>query len=146
MVMTVAMILVMFAGPVMGVPVVMPVPVIMLMVVSKLALMTGVVCVVMGLLMRMLVLVRTHCFMKLVVDHLERYRINDRKKAGGHCSVKSGRFNRGCGNAITEQCHGLIERCGSSGNGIEACQRRQGVTGVGHGSISRAAICGSSAQ
>lgn len=110
MVMTVVMVV--FGVVLMGVPVVM------LMVVSMLAfvLMTTMVC--MGLLMLVLVLVLVlvlmHCFMKLVVDHLERYRIDDRKNACGHCSVKSSRLNRGCGNAIAKQCHGLIECCGSS--------------------------------
>ena len=110
MVMTVVM--VMFAVVLMGVSVVVPVvvPVLMLMVVSMLALVLMTTMVRMGVLM----LVVMHGFMKLVVDHLERYRIDDRKNAGGHCSVKRSRFNGGCGNAIAKQRHGLIECCGSS--------------------------------
>ncbi|MEI6546155.1 MAG: hypothetical protein WCN85_03960 [Burkholderiales bacterium] len=94
--------------------VLMGVPVLMLMVVRMLAfvLMTTMVC--MGLLVFVLVLVVMHCFMKLVVDHLERYRIDNCKNACGHCSVKSSRLNCGCGNAIAKQCHGFVERCSSS--------------------------------
>jgi hypothetical protein len=108
MVMTVVM--VMFAVVLMGVLVL--VPVLMLMVVSMLALVLMTTMVRMGVLVLMLVVM--HGFMKLVVDHLERYRIDDRKNAGGHCSVKRSRFNGGCGNAIAKQRHGLIECCGSS--------------------------------
>ena len=114
MVMTVVMF--MFAVVLIGVLVVIPVPVVMLMVVSMLAfvLMTTMVCMGLLVLVLMLMLVRMHCFMKLVVDHLERYRIDDRKNACGHCSVKRSRLDRGCGNAIAKQCHGFIERCCSS--------------------------------
>jgi len=53
--------------------------------------------------------------MKVVVDHLERYRINDCKSATRHCRVKRSRFNGGRGNAIAKQSHCLIEYCGRSG-------------------------------
>lgn len=110
--MVVTVVMVMFGVVLMGVPV----PVVMLMVVSMLAfvLMTTMVCMGLLMLVLLLVLMRMHCFMKLVVDHLERYRVDDRKDACGHCSVKSSRLNRGCGNAIAKQCHGFIERCGNS--------------------------------
>ena len=111
-------IVVMFAVRLMGVPV------LMLTVVSMIALVLMITMTCMGLLVFVLVpmpmpmpvpvLVVMHGFMKLVVDHLERYRIDDRKNACGHCSVKSSRFNGGCGNAIAKQRHGLIECCGSS--------------------------------
>jgi hypothetical protein len=112
--MAMTVVMVMFAVVLMGVSVVVPVvvPVLMLMVVSMLALVLMTTMVRMGVLVLMLVVM--HGFMKLVVDHLERYRIDDRKNAGGHCSVKRSRFNGGCGNAIAKQRHGLIECCGSS--------------------------------
>lgn len=90
------------------------VPVLMLMVMSMIALVLMTTMVCMGLLVFVLVLVVVHGFMKLAVNHLERYRIDDRKNACGHCSVKSSRFNGGCGNAIAKQRHGFIECCGSS--------------------------------
>ncbi len=111
MVMTVAML--MFAVVLMGVPLVMRAPVVMLMVVSMLVLM---LMLVTTMAMRLLVFVRMrmHCLMKLVVNHLKRDRIDDRKNAGRHCRVKRSRFNGGCCDAIAKQSQRLIEYCGSS--------------------------------
>ncbi len=120
MVMTVAML--MFAVVLMGVPLVMRAPVVMLMVVSMLVLMLMLVTTMAMLMlvttmaMRLLVFVRMrmHCLMKLVVNHLKRDRIDDRKNAGRHCRVKRSRFNGGCCDAIAKQSQRLIEYCGSS--------------------------------
>jgi hypothetical protein len=89
---------------------------------------------------------RMQGFMQLVVDHLERNRIDDRKNTRGHCGVQCARLDCGRGDAIAKQRHGLIEDCGCGGLRIEACQMRQGLMGVGHGAISRAATCGSRDQ
>jgi hypothetical protein len=140
--MSMAVAVIMFVVMVMSMRITMLALVNMPMVVLMLMLVRAMARVVMGLRVRE----RMQGFMQLVVDHLKRNRIDDRKNTRGHCGVQCARLDCGRGDAIAKQRHGLIEDRGCGGLRIEVCQMRQGMMGVGHGAISRAASCGSRDQ